>query len=206
MKTSFLLLPFLLFAFAAKPSPAAAAEAAPAGVLDTNGKELHSGTEYYILPVVRGRGGGLTLAATGNGSCPLSVVQDQHEVSHGFPLTFSPVNPKKAVVRLSTDHNIKFSAATTCVQSTVWKLDGKDESTGEFFVTVGGVEGNPGRETLTSWFKIEKYDDDYKLRFCPTVCDFCKVICRDVGIYVDEDGRRRLVLSDAPFKIMFKKA
>nr|CAN65022.1 hypothetical protein VITISV_027379 [Vitis vinifera] len=203
MKTTSLLFSLLLIALAVKPF-SVAAESAPDPVLDTEGKKLRSGVDYYILPVFRGRGGGLTLASTGNESCPLDVVQEQQEVSNGLPLTFTPVNPKKGVIRVSTDHNIKFSASTICVQSTLWKLE-YDESSGQWFVTTGGVEGNPGRETLDNWFKIEKYEDDYKLVFCPTVCDFCKPVCGDIGIYI-QNGYRRLALSDVPFKVMFKKA
>ncbi|KAF9601626.1 hypothetical protein IFM89_021092 [Coptis chinensis] len=184
------------------------ADAAPEVVRDITGQKVRSGVEYHILPVVRGRGGGLTLTSTKNGSCPFDKVQERHEVSNGLPLTLSPVNVKKEVVRLSTDLNIKFSAATTCVQSTVWKLSNFDELTRQWFVTTGGVEGNPGRETVDNWFKVDKYSaegDDYKLVFCPTVCNFCKVICRDVGIFLDDNGVRRLALSDSPFKIMFKR-
>ncbi|PRQ15766.1 putative proteinase inhibitor I3, Kunitz legume [Rosa chinensis] len=188
-----------------------AADAAPAPVLDIKGDNLRSGVEYWILPVIRGRGGGLTLATAGNRNktnCPLDVVQEQHEVSNGLPLTLSPVNLKKGVVHLSTDLNIKFSisaAVIICLEtSKVRKLDNFDESAGQWFVTSGGVEGNPGPKTISNWFKIEKYDDDYKLVFCPTVCNFCKVLCRDVGIYL-EDGIRRLALSDVPIKVMFKR-
>ncbi|KAA8518072.1 hypothetical protein F0562_015546 [Nyssa sinensis] len=145
----------------------------PDPVLDIAGKKLRTGpgVEYYILPVIRGSGGGLTLASsrTRNHSCPLDVVQEKHEVDNGLPLTFSPVNPKKGVVEVSTDLNVKFSGATICVQSTVWKLD-LDESIGQYIVTTGGVEGNPSRETISNWFKIEILGDDYKLVFCPTVC------------------------------------
>ncbi|XVF30310.1 hypothetical protein REPUB_Repub16aG0045700 [Reevesia pubescens] len=197
MKTAlFLALSFLL-----------CANAAPDPVLDITGKKLRTGTNYYILPVFRGRGGGLTLASsTRNETCPLDVVQEQLEVSNGLPLTFSPVNIKKGVIRVSTDQNIKFYASTICVQSTVWKLANFDDSTQQWLVTSGGVEGNPGRETVDNWFKIEKYEDDYKLVFCPTVCDFCKVLCRDVGVFIDDAGVRRLALSDVPFKVMFKRA
>ena len=205
MKTSFLLLfSLLLIALAFNPLPGAA-EAAPDPVLDIEGKQLRSGVDYYILPVIRGRGGGLTVASVRNKTCPLDVVQDKLEVSHGLPLTFTPVNPKQDVIRVSTDHNIKFSAATICAQSTVWKLE-YDESTGQRFITTGGVEGNPGRGTLSNWFKIEKYGDDYKLVFCPTVCNFCKVICRDVGVYIQKGYRRLALTTDAPFRVMFKKA
>ncbi|KAL7160844.1 hypothetical protein ACSBR2_041481 [Camellia fascicularis] len=208
MKTTIILSIFILSTFSSNSIFLSTANSAPSPVLDVGGNEVRTGIDYYILPVIRGRGGGLTLASTTKSgtTCPLDVVQARHEVDNGLPLTFSPVNPKKGVVRVSTDMNIKFSASTICVQSTVWRLDNYDESTGQYFVTTGGVEGNPSRETTSNWFKIDKFDDDYKLVFCPGVCDFCKVICRDVGIYVDENGTRRLALSDVPFKVMFKKA
>ncbi|GLT62566.1 hypothetical protein SLA2020_351920 [Shorea laevis] len=186
-KTVLLLLAIFLFAVTTPPLPAAAG-AAPDPVLDIAGEKIRTGVDYHILPVIRGRGGGLTLASTRNKSCPLDVVQELHEVSNGLPVTFSPVNLTKV-----------------CVQSTVWKLDKFDESRSQWFVTSGGVEGNPGRQTTSNWFKIEKYDSDYKLVFCPTVCNFCKVLCRDVGVYIEE-GRRLLALSDVPFIVMFKKA
>lgn len=201
MKPIFFFLSLLLFAsysLGATPDP----------VLDTAGKILRTGVDYYILPVVRGRGGGLTLGPTRNKTCPLDVVQELHEVDNGLPLTFTPVNVKKGVIRESTDMNIKFSAASICVQSTVWRLARYDEVRGQYFVTSGGVEGNPGIKTISNWFKIEKYGDDYKLVFCPTVCNYCKVICKDVGIFI-ENGRRilGLALTDvAPLKVMFKKA
>ncbi|XP_009792285.1 kunitz trypsin inhibitor 5 [Nicotiana sylvestris] len=205
MKTNQLFLPFLIFTISFNSFLSSAAEAPPA-VVDIAGKKLRTGIDYYILPVVRGRGGGLTLDSTGNESCPLdAVVQEQQEIKNGLPLTFTPVNPKKGVIRESTDLNIKFSAASICVQTTLWKLDDFDETTGKYFITIGGNEGNPGRETISNWFKIEKFERDYKLVYCPTVCNFCKVICKDVGIFI-QDGIRRLALSDVPFKVMFKKA
>ncbi|KAF5445278.1 hypothetical protein F2P56_034342 [Juglans regia] len=202
LRARMLLLVFL-FALASKPFPGAA-NAVPAPVLDISGNKLIVGVDYHILPVFRGRGGGLTLSSSRNKTCPLDVVQEQQEVFHGLPLKFFPVEPRKGV-RVSTDLNIKFTAATICVQSPVWKLDSYDDLIKQWFVTSGGVEGNPGPETTSNWFKIEKYDDDYKLVFCPTVCSFCKVLCRDIGIYI-VDGKRNLALSDVPFKVMFKKA
>ncbi|KAJ6684049.1 hypothetical protein OIU85_007715 [Salix viminalis] len=160
------------------------------------------------LPVlIRGRGGGgLKMATTGRKTCPLDVVQDRYEASKGLPLKFTPVNSKKGVIRVHTDLNIKFSAASICHQSTVWKLDSYDEWAKQWFVTTNGVEGNPGPETTRNWFKIEKFQNNYKLVFCPTVCRHCKVMCKDVGIYTDAKGARRLALSNVPFKVMFKRA
>ncbi|KAH9724956.1 Kunitz trypsin inhibitor 5 [Citrus sinensis] len=179
--------------------------AQPDPVLDISSKQLRAGSKYYILPVTKGRGGGLTLAGRSNNkTCPLDVVQEQHSFKNGFPVTFSPVNPKKGVVRESTDLNIKFDAATSCAQSTVWKLDNFDAAFGQWLVTTGGVEGNPGPRTMRNWFKIEKFFGDYKLVYCPSVCNFCRGLCRDVGIFIN-GGVRRLALSDIPFKVVFKK-
>ncbi|XP_042481956.1 kunitz trypsin inhibitor 5-like, partial [Macadamia integrifolia] len=177
-------------------------------VRDTTGEELRSAVEYYSLPVISGKGGGgLTLSNLGNAtSCPLDVVQEQLEASTGIPVTFKPVNTSEVIIEASMDLNIKFSAVTTCVQSTVWKLKDSDESSGHRFVTTGGVEGNPGRETLANWFSIKIHDDDYKLFFCPGVCDTCRPQCQDIAIFVDNNGFRRLAaLSDEQFKVKFKK-
>ncbi|CAN7021315.1 hypothetical protein IGI04_022472 [Brassica rapa subsp. trilocularis] len=173
-------------------------EAALEPVTDIDGGRLTSGTKSYILPVLRGRGGGLTMSKPENKTCPKSVIQDPYEVSKGLPVEFSPSDNSR-IIRVSTDLNFKFCAAS------VWNLDNYDEMTNQWFVTACGVAGNPGQATVDNWFKIEKYQDDYKIVFCPAVCNFCKVMCRDVGVFV-QDGMRRLVLSDVPLKVMFKKA
>ncbi|KAK1404205.1 Kunitz-type trypsin inhibitor [Heracleum sosnowskyi] len=174
----------------------------PDAVRDTDGDLLRAGVHYYILPVVRGMGGGVTLGSTRNESCPLDVVQETFETDKGnLPLTFTMVDPKKGVIRESTDLNIEFNGATICIQSLVWKLDNYD---GEYVVSTRGVKGNPGVQTLESWFKIEKYLNDYRFVFCPTVCDLCKPICGGIGISI-KNGVRRLVLSDKPFMVQFLK-
>ncbi|CAA7399103.1 unnamed protein product [Spirodela intermedia] len=183
---------------------ASAAGQSTTAVRDTAGKELRRASRYYILPLRRGSGGGLTLAAR-KGRCPLYVAQEIFEVARGLPVTFRPVDPKDAVVRLSTDQNVEFAAATVCAQSTVWKLGDLDGSTKRRYVTTGGALGNPGLGTVSNWFKIERSGMDYKLVFCPTVCKFCKVLCGDVGVFY-ENGRRYLGLSAQPFPVMFKKA
>ncbi|KAI4347371.1 hypothetical protein L6164_008187 [Bauhinia variegata] len=212
MKTAFIALVPLFASFCSVAPLPVAGDAAPEPVLDNSGKQLQAGAAYHILPVLKcgGRftkcrdGGGLALASIRNRSCPLDVV----EASHGLPLAFPPVNARKGIVRVSTDLNIKFNAASSasCVQSTVWKLDQFDSSSGQWFVTTGGVEGNPGRQTVSNWFEIERYGDDYKLVFCPKVCKFCKVLCKDLGIYVDEKGNRVLALSDVPYRVRFQRA
>ncbi|XP_008778295.2 miraculin-like [Phoenix dactylifera] len=173
-------------------------------VLDRDGNELRRGVEYYIYPGITDVAGGLTLASR-NHSCPLDVTLAISPTSNGLPLTFLPADPEEDTINTSTDLNIVFSAVTICVQSTVWKLD-FDDAAGRFYVTTGGVAGNPGRETLANWFKIENDRGAYKLVFCPTVCDICKPVCGNLGVY-REDGRLWLgINSDAPLPVEFRGA
>ncbi|XP_028805593.1 miraculin-like [Neltuma alba] len=193
----------LLFAFATKPL-LRAADAAPEQVVDTSGKVLRAGANYYVFPApATPNGSGLSLASIGE-ECPLDVVVVQGY--SGLPLSFTPVNPKKGVVRVSTDLNVVFSGDTDCPQSNVWKLDDYDDTTGQWFVTTGGVIGNPGWQTVNNWFNLEKYEDSYKLTYCPKVCSNCTVQCKDIGIYVDSEGYQRLALSDSPYKVQFQRA
>lgn len=206
----------LLFALSSQPL-LGAADASPEQVVDTSGKKLRAGLSYYIVPAVPltrcGRyercmgGGGLSLASIGE-SCPLDVVVVPR--SHGLPLQFSPVDPKKGVVRVSTDLNIMFSTDhTSCAEySPVWKLDHFDVSKGKWFVSTGGSMGNPSWETIRNWFKIEKCDGAYKIVYCPSVfpSSSSKHMCKDIGVFVDENGFRRLALSNVPFKVKFQRA
>ncbi|KAK4270736.1 hypothetical protein QN277_019510 [Acacia crassicarpa] len=209
---------FLLFALSIAVSTAqillAAAGPSPEQVVDTTGKKVRAGVDYYIRPVPEtpcdGRGpcvngeGLVLIARSVNVTCPLNVAVVVG--FRGLPLQFTPVDPKKGVVRVSTDQNIKFNQTTACKEGTVWKLDDFDTTTGQWFITTGGVVGNPGRETAGNWFKIEKYEDAYKLLYCPSVCKFCKVLCKDVGVFVDQNQSRRLALSDKPMKVHFQPA
>ena len=213
MKSTLLALALLLFALISQPL-LGAADASPEEVVDTSGKLLRAGANYYIIPakpfticgtVSCFNSGGLTLDTISE-SCPLDVAVEK--ANQGLPLQFAPVNPKRGVVRVSTDLNIMFSAAdeNSCPNySTVWMLDHFDASKGQTFVTTGGVVGNPGPQTIRNWFKIEKYDGAYKLVYCPSVCTSCKHLCKDIGMFVDKDKRMRLALSDVPFKVKFQK-
>nr|GMD31190.1 kunitz trypsin inhibitor 2-like [Ipomoea batatas] len=175
-------------------------------VLDMYGKIVRVGVKYYVVPLLQDQGGGLDLASTGTQSCPASVVQDD-AYWWGNTMQFYPVDPKKGVVREWSDLNIEFpDAYTGCPENNVWTIVGDlsvyDDS---HYITAGGEKGNPGSQTLNNWFKIVKTTNAYKLMSCPYVCYYCSYNCRDVGISV-EGGQRRLVLSDTPLEINFRKA
>ncbi|CAI9785509.1 unnamed protein product [Fraxinus pennsylvanica] len=153
----------------------------------------------------RGNGGGLALSAKDR-PCPFIVMQENYEASSGHPLKLFPLDNKQQVVNLSTYLNIVFSAATICVQSTVWKLGSVDEITGRRYVSSGGVMGRPGVHSVDTWFKIEKYGNGYKIVWCPaSACNTCKVVCGNVGVFVEND-KRWLGLSDVPLVVVFKRS
>lgn len=204
---------FLLYVLSSQPL-LGSAEASPDEVLDTLGKKLRADANYYIIPTEPfticgfvscfNTSGGVALEATGE-SCPLDVVVVKQ--NPGLPLRFTPVNNKKGVIRVSTDLNIMFSNEaydSRCPHhSLVWKIDPFSKE--ETFVTTNGVFGNPGSQTIGSWFKIEKYDDAYKLVYCPNVCPSCKHACKDIGYYVYKTREMRLALTNVPFKVKFQK-
>ncbi|XP_071706719.1 kunitz trypsin inhibitor 5-like [Rutidosis leptorrhynchoides] len=171
-------------------------------VLDTDRNILRSGTNYYVLPVAHGEGGGLTLARGNGQTCPLEVVQEVSEGSNGLPVNFASAN-KDGIIRETVDLNIKFSDASTCAPNTVWRAE---FSNGKRTLTSQGILGRPGKDTISNWFKIDKFEDHYKLVYCPSVCHTCKPDCAAVGSSIGEKGRRSLVLNNKPLKVMFKKA
>ncbi|KAK1591442.1 hypothetical protein Q3G72_007790 [Acer saccharum] len=209
MKSSFVALSILFLVFSSKSSLGEQAEP----LLDINGDKVVMGTKYYITSWIWGAGGGgLNLHAGRNALCPMDVIQDSLDISNGRPLTFSHVsnhgNQDDNIVYESTDVNIKFTIApVSCNQPTVWKVDDYDESTGQWYITTNGVEGNAGPETLQNWFKFERYENTYgyKIVHCPSVCESCVKLCSNVGYHVADDGVRRMALKETPFVLVFKK-
>jgi Trypsin and protease inhibitor len=181
-------------------------------VHDHNGEFLIPGQKYYILPFMRGNGGGVTMVQH-NSPCPFYVGQENIEVDDGRPVTFHPVNSKQGFIGLSEDVNINFSVNTPCRYSTVWKLGYAEGAANNRYVMTGGSMGNPGQATVNNWFKIERWESTsestvYKLVFCPSVCETCKVVCGDVGLFFegDKDKKKRLLgLNGASFPVVFKK-
>ncbi|KAK1421219.1 hypothetical protein QVD17_23396 [Tagetes erecta] len=174
----------------------------PDPIRDTNGNILRSHTDYYILPATHSGGGGLTRARGPGELCPREVVQEVSEGSNGSPLNFISAN-KDGIIRENVDLNIKFNEPVTCAPDTVWQIN---QFNGHRYLYTRGILGRPGQGTIDNWFKIEKYEDHYKLVYCPSVCHTCKPVCADIGVLMNERGRRSLVLNNKPLKVMFKKA
>lgn len=167
-------------------------------VIDVLGKKLRVDADYYIIPA---NGGEISLESSIGEPCPLHVVVVKH--SQGFPLRIAPV---KGAIRVSTDLNIMLANYDSrCPNySVVWKIDPFSKE--ETFVTTNGVLGHPGSNSIQSWFKIEKYEDAYKLVYCPSVCPSCKHVCKDIGTYLYKNREMRLALTNVPLKIKFQEA
>lgn len=172
-------------------------------IQDVEGNELQTHTKYHILS---GSGGGLSLSARDRRyPCPHNVMQETDKSSVGLSVEIFPADHQQAI-KLSADVNLAFLAATVCVQSTVWRLDGVDPFTGRRYVRSNGKLGRPGAE---NWFKIERNvgsgEPYYKIVSCPSVRGECGVdICEDVGVF-EENGRRWLGLGGDKLLIAFKK-
>ncbi|XP_047259827.1 kunitz trypsin inhibitor 5-like [Capsicum annuum] len=142
------------------------------------------GTNYYVQPIFPDEAWGFELASISNDidkPCPLGIVQEDYYP--GTPLLFSHANSEKGAIRLSTDLNIDYNLSYT---------------------VLGGVKGNPGRKTIRNWFKIKVFGYNYKIRYCPSVCWNCKVVCKDVGV-IEYNGQNHLGLSDFPVEVKFVK-
>ncbi|KAL4354257.1 hypothetical protein GQ457_06G013640 [Hibiscus cannabinus] len=75
-----------------------------------------------------------------------------------------------------------------------------------FAVGTHEFDANSGPQTLNNRFKIKKFDDYYKLVFCPTVSsDTYRPQCGDLGVVL-VNGFRRLVLTNDPLKVVFRRA
>ncbi|XP_044465875.1 kunitz trypsin inhibitor 5-like [Mangifera indica] len=205
MKSPLLQLSLLFFAFIEKQY----LSATTTPVLDFTGKKVLSGTEYYILSTFQDSKNcvGLNLSDGTTKTCPMNVIQENLEFQKGVALTFlHVVDQEDGVVYESLDLNIKFSSVKiACGQPTAWRVGDFENSTGQWFITADGVEGDPGARTLESWFRFEKNSENtYKIRHCPSVCRSCVTLCSDVGVY-SGDGLKRLALSQTPMAITFIK-
>ncbi|XP_045816451.1 miraculin-like [Trifolium pratense] len=196
MKSTTMLVLLLLLTLSSQPL-LGSAKPSLEQVLDISGKKLRLDADYYIIPA---NGGYIDVVNTDE-TCPFHVVIVKH--SQGLPLRIAPV---KGVIRVSTDLNIMLANGDNrCPNcSVVWKIDPFSKE--ETFLTTGGILGHPGSNSIHSWFKIEKYDDAYKLVYCPNVCPSCKHVCKDVGYYRYKNMEMRLALTNVPFKVKFQEA
>ncbi|XP_059444352.1 kunitz type trypsin inhibitor 104-like [Corylus avellana] len=184
---------------------AAQPSSSPAPVLDSAGSPLEAGVEYYINPAITDNGGRFTLINR-NGSCPLYVGQENVLGLEGFPVIFTPFVEGETVIRESRDLKVVFSASTTCVQSTAWKLGERDAESGRRLIVTG--ESQSQQRPTSNYFKIVKAqvgENIYNIEWCPTeVCPICRFDCGTAGALV-ENGKRLLALDGSVLPVMFER-
>lgn len=180
----------------------------PSGpVYDTEGNELNSGEEYYILPSNRSRPGGGLILSQHNTSWPLSVAQDIFQLNDGNAVTIVPVTDNllaEKVVGLSSDVQIKFVSCAVCLEAMVWRIGDREGANSRRFVVAGDIRADAGNND--SRFRIEKNENGgYRFVYCPKVCKLCRSECENVGVFI-EDRKRWLGLDGLPLAVAFKKS
>ncbi|XP_073148344.1 miraculin-like [Henckelia pumila] len=178
---------------------------------DTGMKPLEADIPYYLVPVRTNDGGGITTIET-NSTCNVVRLSIDDLPSDAVILNHDKPQDYLNWIVENLDLNIKFEPnnAGLCKNpiSNVLQAAQSDQVTGQNFITLGGVQGNPGCGTIPYWFKIKQIfgEYSYKIVYCPDVCDLVTVICRDVGVYDQYAAFRRLVLTDGdPFIFRFHK-
>ncbi|XP_050252955.1 kunitz type trypsin inhibitor 104-like [Quercus robur] len=185
-------------------SAVAQPSSSPAPVLDSAGRPLQRGVEYYINPAITDSGGRFTLIDR-NGSCPLYVGQENGSGLEGLPVIFTPFVEGETVIRENRDFRVAFSAATICVQSTAWKLGEKDPESNRRLIVTGEDQSS---QRTANYFRIEKASvggDIYQISWCPTdVCPTCRFDCGTAGNLV-ENGKRLLALDGNVIPVTFER-
>ncbi|KAE8662080.1 Detected protein of unknown function [Hibiscus syriacus] len=185
---------FLIFLFSTSSIFSSVANAARKPVLDSDGNALRSGVQYYIVSTIWGAGGASLEPRSFEKPCPKLVVLNGFQT--GVPVVFYPEDTNDTTVYESSDVNIQFVPGTDpyCQTSTTWKVSDYDPSSGKWWLTIGGEVGNPGSQTLNSWFRIRKGGDGYVFSFCPAVCDSCISLCNEIN-RISHDTKVRLGLA-----------
>lgn len=200
-----------LIVMAAKFAATARHDDSNAPVLDTAGKPLRRGVEYFIYPAASESGGPFTLIDR-DGSCPFYVGQ-RNVTADGIPVTFAPYVEGDNVVRKLKNFKVAFSGATSCVQSTTWKVGGFDAVSGRRLIGTGDVAA-PGFDNYFYISTFQEFDNIYTLEWCPAeLCPTCFFICGSVGLLF-ENGQRLFALDGngsgfpftGTFPVVFERA
>ncbi|XP_010250346.1 PREDICTED: 21 kDa seed protein-like [Nelumbo nucifera] len=201
-------------------------------VLDTDGNELQVGREYYIVSAVRG--GGVTIGKRESSSSGTHTVrQHSYDMNLGSPVTFTPASSFSGEMLIQeefvggeyfretssqgnrieeeADLNIGFSGLKR-----VWQVEeaNNDKSSSSHnqttrYVTLEGQSGHPGSSTVRNWFRIERINrssPEYRITYCPSVCESCHVNCGNVGITKDNGKRWLSVSQHEEFPFVFVRA
>nr|CAA56343.1 Kunitz trypsin inhibitor [Glycine max] len=199
MKSTTSLALFLLCALTSSYQPSATADI----VFDTEGNPIRNGGTYYVLPVIRGKGGGIEFAKTETETCPLTVVQSPFEgLQRGLPLIIS--SPFKILdITEGLILSLKFHLCTPLSLNS-FSVDRYSQ---------GSARRTPCQTHWLQkhnrcWFRIQRASSEsnyYKLVFCTSNDDSS---CGDIVAPIDREGNRPLIVThdqNHPLLVQFQK-
>ncbi|QCE11195.1 trypsin inhibitor A-like [Vigna unguiculata] len=166
-------------------------------LVDTDGNLIENGGSYFITT---GNGGGVEFAATGNETCPLSVVQNISPFSSGLPVKLSTLRFIPYIAE-GLNLDIGFPFISPCAPTPSWWEVVKGVK-GGLSVKLSGYDN-----TVPGGFRIRSVRNDivrgYNLLFCPE-----DTSCGYVGVDLDSKKNRSLVVTQdkkAAMSIQFQR-
>ncbi|XP_054794245.1 kunitz-type trypsin inhibitor KTI1-like [Prosopis cineraria] len=172
-------------------------------VIDSDGDIMRNGGTYYLSPAAPIGGGGIIAAAIFNQedpkTCEVAVVSKLD--TQGWEVTIS--SPLRAgFISTTFPLNISFPhlGRNVCTgDSKDWVV--KNSLPLGQPVMIGSAEESDAA-SVRGWFYINTYESEkhyYKLIFC----EQGKVHCGNIGVKLDSEERRRLVVTDK-YPLVFK--
>ncbi|XP_022150807.1 miraculin-like [Momordica charantia] len=171
-------------------------------VLDTDGRPLQRGVEYFIKPAVTDVAGNLTLLTRKGDPCPFHVGQvPLRSTDIGYYILNLRFLAGEDTIREGRDLKVVFQAFSICITSTAWRVGETEPTTGRRLVATGNDD------TATGFFRIDKSDlGVYNLGWCPSDVPIRgRPRCGRAGILV-EKGVRLLALDGSAFPFEFVRA
>ncbi|XP_024991555.1 kunitz trypsin inhibitor 2-like [Cynara cardunculus var. scolymus] len=176
-------------------------------IYDSAGNKLLKGVPYYILPLLRGTGGGLTLSGSINNTCPLSVTQEPFELSYGVPFIITPILFDEEFIRESYPVSVNADIADPCQGSKIWKVT-TGAATAKT-VTIGGVSNTPESCFQVVENKMMPGLQSYQIQHCPFKCGLNSTTsrsCYNIGVVSDAVGKGFLAPTDVIFPVVFSNS
>lgn len=171
-------------------------------LIDTDGDVVRNGGRYYLNPNSHVRGSGIIFSPImhADSSCTLAVVDDPF---NGGRETFISSPLRIGILSTNIRLNLSFSdlPSNICSDKANWVVTRPSLPAGNP-VMVGSAE-EFGDAFVHGWFfiksvKVVSERHYYKLVFCEEEKE-----CKDVGVFVDGENQRRLVVTDDNEPLVF---
>ncbi|KAF7813343.1 kunitz-type trypsin inhibitor alpha chain-like [Senna tora] len=188
---SFLL--FLAFAFAVATTTTTAEL-----VFDSAGQPVLNGGTYVVAPTTGPIFNAAIIDSSGS-TCSLAVIQQDPGFAFVLPVTITAlVRPTFVTTSMKLFISFDYIQPNVCTNNSNWVIT--KSSNDDFEYVMVGDSGNP----IGSSFYIRPYGTTENLTYKLVSCE--GDICRNIGVHVDSQGFRRLVVTDGePLVVKFDK-